>query len=50
MKEKAEKDNAPQCPKCGAPMRLRVIKKGVRQGETFWGCTGYPKCDGTKKK
>lgn len=31
-------------------MRLRVTKKGVRQGETFWGCTGYPKCDGTKKK
>ncbi len=50
MKEKAEKDNAPQCPKCGAPMRLRTIKKGARQGETFWGCTGYPKCDGTKKK
>ena len=50
VKEKAEKDNAPQCPKCGAPMRLRTIKKGARQGETFWGCTDYPKCDGTKKK
>ena len=39
-----------KCPKCGAPMRLRTIKKGARQGETFWGCTDYPKCDGTKKK
>lgn len=30
-------------------MRLRTIKKGARQGETFWGCTDYPKCDGTKR-
>ena len=50
IKEKSANDNAPQCPKCGAPMLLRTIKKGVHQGESFWGCTDYPKCNGTKRK
>lgn len=49
QKEKASSDGAPNCPKCGAPMILRVIKKGSHQGEQFWGCTDYPKCDGTRR-
>lgn len=49
IKEKAIAEEAPRCPKCGAPMRQRTIKKGARQGETFWGCTDYPKCDGTRQ-
>lgn len=49
VKEKAASEGAPLCPKCGAPMRQRIIKKGVHQGETFWGCTDYPKCDGTRR-
>ncbi len=49
MKEKAANEGAPLCPKCGAPMRQRTIKKGIHQGETFWGCTDYPKCDGTRR-
>ena len=48
IKEKATTEGAPRCPKCGAPMHLRTIKKGARQGEQFWGCTDYPKCDGTR--
>ncbi len=48
IKEKATTEGAPHCPKCGAPMRLRTIKKGARQGEQFWGCTDYPNCDGTR--
>lgn len=47
LKEKATKEGAPTCPKCGAPMLLRTIKKGTHQGEQFWGCTNYPKCNGT---
>ena len=49
IKEKASAEGAPLCPKCGAPMRQRIIKKGSHQGETFWGCTDYPKCDGTRR-
>ena len=49
VKEKAVAEGAPRCPKCGAPMRQRTIKKGTHQGESFWGCTNYPNCDGTRK-
>ena len=49
VKEKAVAEGAPRCPKCGAPMRQRTIKKGIHQGETFWGYTDYPKCDGTRR-
>ncbi len=37
-------DADPTCPKCGAVMTERNGKFGQ-----FWGCTGYPKCNGTKK-
>ena len=49
VKEKAASEGAPRCPKCGAPMRQRTIKKGIHQGEQFWGCTDYPKCDGVRR-
>ncbi|MCQ2197598.1 MAG: four helix bundle protein [Bacteroidaceae bacterium] len=49
LKEKATTQGAPTCPKCGAPMRKRMIKKGTHQGEEFWGCTDYPKCDGIRR-
>ena len=49
LKEKATSEGAPSCPKCGAPMRKRMIKKGTHQGEEFWGCTEYPQCDGTRR-
>ena len=48
IKEKAATEGAPRCPKCDAPMQLRVIKKGTHQGKQFWGCTNYPKCNGTR--
>jgi hypothetical protein len=32
------------CPQCGAPMILRVAKKGAHVNKPFWGCTNYPKC------
>lgn len=31
------------CPRCGAPVRFVRWKKG-----TFWGCTRYPECNGTR--
>ena len=37
----------PECPRCGAGMALRTARQGANTGNTFWGCTTYPKCRGT---
>lgn len=34
------------CPRCGAPMVLRVAQKGARAGNRFYGCSRYPRCGG----
>lgn len=44
----ASASGAPACPKCGKPMLRRMQKKGRMQGSEFWGCSDYPKCDGTR--
>ena len=36
-------EDAPKCPLCGAPMKLRHSVRG-----DFWGCTAYPTCRGTR--
>jgi four helix bundle suffix protein len=41
-------EDAPACPRCSAPMRLRHARKGPRAGGQFWGCTNYPECDGLR--
>ena len=33
-----------KCPKCGLG---DVAERKARRGNTFWGCTNYPKCDFT---
>lgn len=48
QKEQAATDGAPLCPVCGKPMIKRVIKRGTRQGQSFWGCSDYPHCNGTR--
>ena len=37
-------DAGPVCPKCNADMVIRTANKG----ETFWGCSTFPKCWGMK--
>lgn len=32
------------CPKCGAEMVERVATKGVNAGNSFYGCSNFPKC------
>lgn len=32
------------CPKCGSKLVERVAKKGENVGNTFWGCSNFPKC------
>jgi len=39
---------APFCPKCGKPMALRTARKGKNAGSQFWGCCGYPECNGLR--
>ena len=45
----ARREGSPQCPECGAPMRKRTAKSGKNQGKPFWGCSGYPKCNGVRE-
>ena len=47
-KTQASESGAPICPKCGKPMLRRMQKKGQQQGRVFWGCSDYPKCNGTR--
>lgn len=35
----------PNCPRCGAAM---VERRNRANATTFWGCTAYPKCRGTR--
>ncbi|HTJ79718.1 MAG TPA: restriction endonuclease [Rariglobus sp.] len=39
---------APSCPKCGNPMVERVARKGANAGNSFWGCSSFPKCNGVR--
>jgi len=37
-------DDSKICPKCGAPMVLRIAQKGANKGAEFWVCSKFPKC------
>ncbi len=37
---------APECPRCGSSMVMRIAQRGKRAGQAFWGCTAYPSCRG----
>jgi len=39
----------PLCPVCTKPMVQRTAKRGNQTGNTFWGCSGYPACRGTRQ-
>lgn len=38
----------PSCPICGSRMRYRTARRGYRAGRSFWGCSRYPTCHGTR--
>jgi restriction system protein len=38
----------PACPQCGSKMMLREARRGARTGQSFWGCSRYPACRGTR--
>lgn len=39
-------DHIVTCPKCGDSMVRRVARRGKYQGQSFWGCSSYPRCNG----
>jgi DNA-binding helix-hairpin-helix protein with protein kinase domain len=41
----AKGSRAPACPQCGSMMQKRIVRK---RGRTFWGCSTYPSCRGTR--
>lgn len=41
-------DATSTCPTCGKGMVLRTARQGANRGSRFWGCTGYPRCKGTR--
>jgi restriction system protein len=45
--EPAPAPTAPLCPRCESPMVLRIARRGTYAGQQFWGCSTYPKCQGT---
>ena len=45
MAEPHDQVATPDCPLCEGPMTLRTNR---RHGTSFWGCTSYPSCRGTR--
>src|SRR2546428_161980 len=43
-----ESGTTPHCPACNALMVKRVARRGSGAGSTFWGCSNYPSCRGTR--
>lgn len=41
-----ETEGKKKCPKCGAPMKLKLAKNGPNAGNEFWGCSRWPGCRG----
>ena len=42
------KEGPMRCPRCGSSMTRRVAKQGANVGSSFWGCTRFPDCRGTR--
>jgi hypothetical protein len=40
--------SAVDCPKCGSAMARRTATRGANEGKSFWGCTAFPACRGTR--
>ena len=41
-------ETVPHCPVCNALMVKRLARRGVSAGSSFWGCSNYPRCRGTR--
>jgi len=43
-----ERYHGNNCPKCGSALVVRTARKGANAGESFLGCSCYPKCRYTR--
>ena len=41
-------ETVPHCPVYNALMVKRLARRGLNAGSSFWGCSNYPKCRGTR--
>lgn len=41
--------STPLCPLCSSPMKCRTARIGANAGKSFWGCSKYPECRGTRE-
>lgn len=39
---------AQTCPRCGSRMIRRIARRGRNAGNSFWGCSRFPACKGTR--
>jgi restriction system protein len=46
--EKDQGQRAPACARCGSEMVMRKARQGANAGQSFWGCSKYPECRGTR--
>ena len=46
MREGDSSDSAPQCPKCGLVMVLRIHRGSSQAGKRYYGCMNAPDCNG----
>lgn len=46
LENESKEDMEVKCPKCGSPMILRTASKGANAGQSFYGCSKFPKCRG----
>ena len=44
LKRRSDPKAERQCPKCGSALVTRTCKAGANVGQTFWGCSTFPKC------
>jgi DNA-binding helix-hairpin-helix protein with protein kinase domain len=40
--------SSPRCPRCNSTMIQRIARRGRNAGGSFWGCSRYPSCKGTR--
>lgn len=45
----ASEEKEPLCPQCGSPMKKRLARRGSNAGNEFWGCSTWPRCEGTRQ-
>jgi hypothetical protein len=41
-------NQTPACPVCASAMVLRGAKRGSNAGNSFWGCSQFPRCKGSR--